>query len=174
MRSITRSDAEAEDVAQDAWIAAYRHLAQFEARAAFSTWVIRIAIRMAAARRRTPLRFEPLEDLDRIDMDHESDHPDVALQRRQTALLLEQAIDKLPVEYRLVLVLRDVEQRSTAETATALGVSEENVRVRLHRARAALRAHLELDPEGGMGDAFAFDGQRCDRLVHAVLSRLRS
>src|SRR3954468_19428244 len=64
VRSIARSDAEAEDVAQEAWLAGYRHLAQFEGRAAFSTWVTRIAIRMAAARTRTPLRCEPLEALD--------------------------------------------------------------------------------------------------------------
>jgi RNA polymerase sigma-70 factor, ECF subfamily len=174
VRSITRSDAEAEDVAQEAWIAAYRHLAQFEARAAFSTWVTRIAIRLATARTRTQFRHETLDGLDRREMESESDNPVVALERRQVAALLEKAIDELPVDYRLVLVLRDVEQRSTAETAESLGVSEENVRVRLHRSRAALRERLQKELKGGIEDAFAFDGPRCDRMVQAVLSRLRT
>jgi RNA polymerase sigma-70 factor (ECF subfamily) len=173
VRSITRSDAEAEDVTQEAWIAAYRNLAQFEGRAAFSTWLTRIAIRLAAARTRTPFRFETLDDLDRMDMERESDTPAAALERRQTASMLERALDELPADYRLVLVLRDVEQLSTSETAESLGVTEENVRVRLHRSRAALRERLQANLEGNMEDVFAFDGQRCDRMVHAVMSRLR-
>jgi RNA polymerase sigma-70 factor (ECF subfamily) len=172
VRSISRSDAEAEDVAQDAWIAAYQHLAQFEGKAAFSTWVTRIAIRIAIARAR---RQRNQESLDATSMEHDADDdPLRTLHRRELAALLERAIDALPVDYRVVLMLRDVEQLSTAQAAESLGVSEENVRVRLHRSRAALRESLLHEEfQGAMGDAFAFDGQRCNRMVTAVLSRLR-
>jgi RNA polymerase sigma-70 factor (ECF subfamily) len=172
VRSIARSDAEAEDVAQDAWIAAYQHLAQFEGKAAFSTWVTRIAIRMAAARTRQQLRFTALDGNEEVNVEAEGDDPADALSRRELAGLLERALDALPIEYRVVLVLRDVEQRSTQETAEALGLSEENVRVRLHRSRAALRTLVKGELDGNLREVFAFDGQRCDRMVQGVLAAL--
>jgi RNA polymerase sigma-70 factor (ECF subfamily) len=153
VRSIVRSDAEAEDVSQDAWIAAYQHLDQFEGRAAFSTWVSRIAIRLAMARARRPQPAASLDDLSEATVQPETD-PAFTLHRRQLACLL------------------DVEQQSTEEAAESLGLSEENVRIRLHRARAALRALLNQEFDGSIPDVFAFDGRRCDRLVGAVLSQL--
>jgi RNA polymerase sigma-70 factor (ECF subfamily) len=172
VRSIARCDAEAEDVAQDAWLAAYQHLDQFEGKAAFSTWVSRIAIRIAAARTRQQLRFSGLDDFGDLPVQPEAEDPASTLQRRELASLLERALDALPVEYRIVLMLRDVEQRSTQETAESLGLSEENVRVRLHRSRAALRALVQRDLDGALRELFAFDGARCNRLVRAVLATL--
>jgi RNA polymerase sigma-70 factor (ECF subfamily) len=172
VRSIARSDAEAEDVAQDAWIAAYQHLDQFEGRAAFSTWVSRIAIRMAAARTRQQLRWAALDELGGVAVQDELDDPAGSMERRELASVLERALDALPVEYRIVLVLRDVEQRSTQETAETLGLTEENVRVRLHRSRAALRELVKGELDGSLREVFAFDGQRCDRLVRGVLASL--
>jgi len=172
-RSVARSDAEAEDVAQEAWLTAYQHLAQFEGRAAFSTWVSRIAIRMAGARTRRDRKHAPLDALERAAMpDEVGDNPALELERRQMVTLLERAIDALPADYRLVIMLRDVEQMSTEEAAQTLGLSEENVRVRLHRSRAALRELMTKEVGGVLGDAFAFDGQRCTRIVDAVLAQL--
>lgn len=174
VRSVVRGDAEAEDVAQEAWIAAYRHLAQFEGRASFSTWLTRIALRIAFARNKHEARLEALDERAPRDnaMNDPQSHPAYALERRELAQALERALDKLPLEYRTVLVLRDVEQRSTTETAESLGVSEENVRVRLHRSRAALRALIQEDIGDAMTDMFAFDGERCNRMTAGVLARL--
>jgi RNA polymerase sigma-70 factor (ECF subfamily) len=173
VRSIARSDAEAEDVAQEAWIAAYQHLKQFEGKAAFSTWVSRIAIRMAISRARRRPNLAALDELDRSNMSTDGDgDPARTAERRQLGRILERAVDELPTEYRVVLVLRDVEQCSTGETAEILGLTEENVRVRLHRSRAALRELLREQPYGTLETVFAFDGQRCDRVVVAVLARL--
>ena len=173
VRSIARSDAEAEDAAQDAWIAAYQHLTQFQGKAAFSTWVSRIAIRIAITRARRRKTFGPLDELERANMKHEGeDDPEALAERRQLVRAVERAVDALPEEYRVVLVLRDVEQRSTSETAESLGLSEENVRVRLHRSRAALRELLQHEMLEKLDDVFAFDGDRCNRIVLAVLARL--
>jgi RNA polymerase sigma-70 factor (ECF subfamily) len=172
VRSIARSDMDAEDVAQEAWIAAYQHLEQFEGKAAFSTWVTRIAIRMAMTRTRRQRPYTTLDDLTELPVPCEADTPPHLLHRRELAKLIEHAIDALPVDYRIVLVLRDVEQRSTQETADSLGLSEENVRVRLHRSRAALREQLHTTLGDCLPDAFAFEGSRCYRIVAKVLSTL--
>ncbi len=86
--------------------------------------------------------------------------------------LLESAIDKLPRGHRAVVVLRDVEGLSTAEVADSLGLSEENVKTRLHRARAALRRDLVQRAGAEARTAFAFQAPRCDRVVAAVLSKI--
>jgi RNA polymerase sigma-70 factor (ECF subfamily) len=174
VRSVIRSDAEAEDVTQDAWLAAYRHIAQFEGRASFSTWLTRIAIRIALLRIRQDQKLRALSEveLEHADMTEQPDHPARMLERRELTELLERAIDRLPLEYRVVLVLREVEQRSTTETAQCLGTTEENVRVRLHRSRAALRELLKEDLGDGLPDVFAFDGERCNRMTTGVLGRL--
>jgi RNA polymerase sigma-70 factor, ECF subfamily len=175
VRSVIRSDVEAEDVTQDAWLVAYRHIAQFEGRASFSTWLTRIAIRIALLRMRQERKLKALSEveLEPSDMNEQQDHPARMLERRQLTELLERAIDRLPFEYRVVLVLREVEQRSTSETAESLGTTEENVRVRLHRARAALRELLKEDFGDTLpDDVFAFDGERCNRMTSGVLERL--
>lgn len=87
---------------------------------------------------------------------------------REMIRALEAAIDGLPEIYRTVLVLREVEGASTAETAAVLDISEETVKVRLHRARALLDKVLYAR----LGEAFGFQGARCDRVVAAVLARL--
>ena len=94
------------------------------------------------------------------------------MQRKELAQAIEAAIDRLPPSYRVVIVLRDVERLSTREAAEVLGVQEENLRVRLHRARGALRERLQRDLDVATVEAFAFDGERCDRITNAVLATL--
>lgn len=172
VRGIVKGDAEAEDVAQEAWIAAYRALSSFESRAAFSTWLTRIAIRRALTRvsRARPLRS--LDELDHLAPEDEDPGPEWTAHRREMARVLEAAIDSLPPSYRVVIMLRDVEHMSTAEAAQALGVSEENLRVRLHRARGVLRERLVDELGLAAVEAFGFDGERCDRMVDAVLGAI--
>jgi RNA polymerase sigma-70 factor (ECF subfamily) len=92
--------------------------------------------------------------------------------QRQIQLLLEQAIDKLPNDFRIVLVARVIEEMSIDETATLLGLRTETVKTRLHRARKLLRDALEKQVGSVLGDAFPFDGARCARVTDAVLRRL--
>lgn len=88
--------------------------------------------------------------------------------------LLQSAVLELPPSYRSVLVLRDIEEMSTADTAEALELSEENVKVRLHRARALLRRELFARTGAQRRNAFPFMGARCDRMVETVMQRIRA
>src|SRR5262249_11747647 len=144
-RAILRDDAEAEDVAQEAYVRAYEHLGQFEARARFSTWLTRIAVNEAFARVRRRNRHEEIDA--RGDsrkstvkqLSSASRDPEQSASSAEARSLLEHSIDGLPDLYREVFVLRDVDEMSTSETAEVLAISEQNVKTRLHRARALLR-----------------------------------
>jgi RNA polymerase sigma-70 factor (ECF subfamily) len=171
-RAILRSDEEAEDAAQQAWLSAYQHLAQWDGRAQFSTWLTRIVVNESLRRRKgrdrghLALADEPSEPA----TDRPS--PEEDIDRAQVRALVERAIDALPEGFRVVLVLRDLEELSSAETAVALGMTEEAVRVRLHRARRALRTGIESVIEEKAGDIFPFLGERCHRIVAYVMPRL--
>jgi RNA polymerase sigma-70 factor (ECF subfamily) len=174
VRAILRDDADAEDALQQAYISAFKHLAQFDGRAKLGTWLTRIAVNEAIGRARTRKRFREVKA---ILADEEGSHvstttPEDSLTRRQLAALLEQAVDALPESYRMVIVLRDIEQLSTSEAAEVLEIGEENVRVRLHRARALLREALHARVEDSIGDTFPFAGARCDRIVQRVMEEV--
>ena len=178
-RAVLGDAAEAEDVAQEAWVRAYAHLGQFEGRSTFSTWIGRIAFHEACARARKQRRFESIESEapgeEGKTMKPLAAGPDPeseAFGREMTAFV-ESAIEALPESYRIVFTLRQVEELSTEETAECLELSEEAVKTRLHRARAALRRNLLERAGGGIRSAFPFLGYRCDRLVAAVLGRIR-
>lgn len=177
-RSIVRDDAEAEDVMQDAYVRAYQHLNQFARLSPFSTWLTRIAVHESLARVRRRSRVEQL-DLNE-DSGSPSTHvvepspnPEQSTSNAELGHLLEDAVLSLPDQFRTVLMLRDIEELSTAETAEALGLTEENVKVRLHRARALVRAWF-VDRVGAKAkEAFSFMGARCDRVVESVFRALK-
>ncbi len=175
-RAILRDDAEAEDVMQDAYVRAFQHLHQFEGRAKFSTWLTRIAVHEALARTRRRNRFEDLGTAVNANgesiMTSTAPSPEQQASRGELNALLEQAVLTLPDHYREVLVLRDIEEMNTADVATALDISEENVKVRLHRARALLRRELFARVGHSASAAFPFYAPRCDRVVKAVFERL--
>jgi RNA polymerase sigma-70 factor (ECF subfamily) len=170
LRSILRDDAEAEDALQQAYLAAYRHLASFDGRARVSTWLTRIAIHEALARHRGKRRRALLQRGLAIEPPASSRRPDEVMMRQQHASELERAIDALPHRYRVVVMMREVEELSTAEVAAALDLSEENVRVRLHRGRQLLRARLHQNPD--LRAAFAFAGERCARIARFVMKEI--
>ena len=176
-RGILRSDAEAEDVSQDAFVRAYEKLDQLATPAAFAGWISRIAANMALLRlrRHRTLRaiLERGETTPMID-DLPATPPDQAAYRRELRAMIEEAIDRLPSRYRSVLVLRDIEGMSTDETAGALELAPGTVRVRLHRARALMRDRLGREIDLAAADAFAFDGERCDRMVARVFRRIEA
>ena len=178
-RSILQDDGEAEDVMQDAYVRAYEHLYQFAGRAAFSTWLTRIALHEALARKRRRQRTEELDALQEMRGDSmpilKSSRPDPEAETAQLHAreMLEDAIQALPESYRIIVVLREVEEMGVAETAETLGVTEAVVKTRLHRAHAMLRRELYSRARGRITDLYAFHAPRCDRVVKAVFERIR-
>ena len=176
-RAILRNDGDAEDVVQDAYVRAYEHLAQFAGKAAFSTWLTRIAVHEALARKRRNGRLEELEAVEKKDarssiLKASVPNPESESAQHQTRQLLEESIEALPADYRTVVVMRDVEEMNVAETAAILEVSEALVKTRLHRAHAMLRKELFTRGQGRVADLYPFLGARCDRMVRAVLERI--
>jgi RNA polymerase sigma-70 factor (ECF subfamily) len=177
-RAILRNDAEAEDVMQHAYVEGYLHIGQFAGRAAFATWLTKIAVYEALARVRRRGKEVLVDRLPETDEDAmralKSPWPDPEQQALQGEVrsLLEAAIDSLPLAYRSVFVLREIEGLSTAESAECLDVSEEVVKTRLHRARALLREELLARAGVAASTAFSFHLSRCDRVVAAVFERV--
>jgi len=167
-------------VMQDAYVRAYEHLGQFAGRSQFATWLTRIAIHEALARLQRRKRTDQLGANPRgeIGIDREVDvaasalNPEEQLSVSELGRALENAILSIPEQYRLVLMLRDVEQLSTTETAATLELSEENVKVRLHRARAMVRKNLFAQAGSEAPRAFGFMGERCDRVVAQVMAKI--
>lgn len=175
-RAIVRDEQEAEDIMQQAYVNAFTHLRQFNGTARFSTWLTKIAINESLARVRRRGRYQPFDD-ERSNVEPFMSSTPAGDPERQAFTgelrgLLEWAIDALPDGMREVFVLREVEGLSTSDTAESLGVSEDVVKTRLSRGRAALR-RLLLDRTGATAsDAFRFYRPRCDRVVHRVLARI--
>jgi len=174
-RSILRDEAEAEDVMQDAYVSAYAHLDQFEGRASFKTWISRIAMNEALARLRRNGRYVEWDETmneERANGSPAPETPEDELSRRELSSILEQAIDSIPVGYRLVFVLRQLEGMSTEEVAQIAGISSDNVKARFHRAKIALRKVIEGRVGRYAPELFAFHLSRCDRIVERVRDRL--
>ena len=178
-RAILRNDGEAEDVMQDAYVRAYEHLGQFAGRARFSTWLTRIAVHEALARQNRGTRFQELEPMTEGEGDpmdrFASLAPDPERQASNSEIrsLLEEAVEGLPDAYRAVFILRDVENMSTTEAADALEITEENVKIRLHRAKALLRKSLYDRAGMQRREAFTFHAVRCSRVVKNVFERIQ-
>jgi RNA polymerase sigma-70 factor, ECF subfamily len=179
-RAILRDDAEAEDVMQDAYVRAYQHLADFEGRAKFSTWLTRIAVHEALARSRRRGRFQPLEASDDSGrevmnkLESTTPSPERSAYDQELGRVLEEAILCLPEHYRVVFMMRDVEEMSIAETAESLDLSEENVKVRLHRAHGLLRKALYAQAGASTAQSLQFHAVRCDRVVAEVFRRIKN
>jgi RNA polymerase sigma-70 factor, ECF subfamily len=176
VRSILRQPSEIEEVMQQAYVSAFLHLDQFEGTARWSTWLCRIGLNEALSRVRRDGRFVSIDNLSEEAMVGNGKPRDVDPERaaagRELTGLVEQAIDALPDIYRSVLVMREMEGMTTAETAAVLDVAEEVVKTRLHRARASLRDVVERRIGERLESAFSFGNERCDRVVAGVLMRL--
>ena len=179
-RSILRDDAEAEDVLQEAYVRAYAALDGFRGEAAVHTWLTRITIneaRRRLSRRRPTVELEALDEAGAGRVVAFPAGPPVSDPEREAARaearrLLERAVDRLPEPFRLVYILRDIQECSTEETAASLGVKPETVKTRLHRARRLLRAALDEQLGAAVTEAFPFLGRRCERITRAVMARL--
>jgi RNA polymerase sigma-70 factor (ECF subfamily) len=149
--SLLHNEADAEDIAQEAFLKAFRNLASFRGEAKFGTWLISIVLNEARSRlrRNKTVRVDSL-DQDPDELGHISpallrdwrEIPSQVLERSEMRLILREAVDALPDNYREVLLLRDVEELSTLEAATVLQISTASIKVRLHRARTMLQKDL--------------------------------
>lgn len=180
IRSVLKTGSDVDDTMQDTYLAALRNLDQFEGRAPFGTWLLRIGVNTALARARQRTRVVQLDDL--LDLDgHEAglelasdaaDTPEQQVSSSELVAIAEAAIDRLPHDYRQVFVLRTIEGLDTTETADVLRIGEDAVRQRLHRAREMLQADIQGELGGAIRTAFGFLGRRCNRVVEKVLRRL--
>jgi RNA polymerase sigma-70 factor (ECF subfamily) len=173
-RAILRDEREAEDVMQEAYVNAYVHLAQFDRRARFSTWLTKIAVHEALARARRRGRYQPIDDCSPETLMSQTPSPDPEQQAfgRELGALIESAVDNLGDGYREVFMLRQVEGLSTAETAEVLGLSEDVVKTRLSRARHAIQQDVFDQTGESTAVAFTFGESRCDRVITDVLARI--
>ena len=173
VRGIAGDDASAEDALQQTYMSAFRHLSQLRRGARFASWLRRIAVREALRGRRERDRMQPL---------HEAaasaqilPFPGISegqLSAREWARFVEAAIDELPETYRAVLVMRRLEHLTTGETAKLLGLSEWNVRIRLHRARKLLKNRLHGKVGEAVDEVYEFGGVRCARITERVMRAL--
>ena len=182
-RSVVQDDSEAEDVVQQAYVNAFISLGSFRGDSSLPTWLTRITRNEALERLR---RRRPVVDLEVLDagpasgtsrvipfpLMSESADPERAAAQSQVRRLIERAIDDLPEIFRVVFVMRDVEDMSIEETAGFLGLPPATVKTRLHRARALLRQDMEQTFGPLLTQTFPFDGARCDRMADRVLERL--
>src|SRR5262249_49690258 len=172
-RSVLRNDAEAEEVAQEAWVRAFDRLSQFAGRGRFASWVTQIALReaLSRARRGRIFRRAPQEESAEIEQVETRSDPEQTASGREIHNLIEMAIDALPEKYRLVFLLREVEGLSTREAAGSLKLSRVAVNTRLHRARALLRHELLARVGPCIVGSSRFLGRQCDRMTEGVMRR---
>jgi RNA polymerase sigma-70 factor (ECF subfamily) len=172
-RSILKDENEVEDAMQAAYLHAFAHLSEFEGRSSFATWLTRIAVHEALARKKRSLRSAPSVDNTVFDeLETRGRGPEEETLDKERRGILLHAIDALPEHFRTVFVLRQVQELSIEETAQSLGLREETVKTRLHRARALLRRTLLEQLEPGAQGVLPFEAPRCDRVVFAVLARI--
>ncbi|HET8899187.1 MAG TPA: RNA polymerase sigma factor [Rhodanobacteraceae bacterium] len=180
-RAVLNDDNEAEDALQETYANAFRHIDQFRGEAELSTWLTRIALNECHRRLRAR---HPTVDIDTIEAIEETatilpfpprfgmEDPANIAARGQYRGLIEHAVAALPEPFRLVFMLRDVEECSVEETAHALDIRPETVKTRLFRARRLLREALSEQLTASLGEAFPFLGTRCARLTDAVMARI--
>ena len=181
-RSVLRNDSDAEDALQEAYMRAFANLSQFRGDSTLSTWLSRIVLNEALGRLR---RRKPTVELSVMEDGTERQaqiipfplltpqmDPERSMAQREIHVILERAIDQLPLSFRTVLVARLIQELTVDETAELLRLRPETVKTRLHRARGLLRAELEKSIGAAITDAFPFDGWRCERITATVLRRL--
>lgn len=153
-RQLLRNEEDAQDAVQDAFVTAFRSACSFEGRSSLSTWLHQIVVNSALMKLRTQRRRreQPIEDLlpTFIDDGHQarpavrwSESAVAALEREEMRQSVRESIDRLPESYRTILVLRDIQELDAQTVADLLGISTDLVKVRLHRARQALRTLLD-------------------------------
>ena len=176
-RGILSKETDIEDAMQEAYLRAFEKLHQFRNEAKFSTWLTRILINCALQQvsklKKDPLRMEELDvdDFHSVQEIAEENTPNSEI-GENLRKAVESAIDHLPAKYRVVFMLREIEHTSVAEVATLLDISEENVKIRSHRAKEKLREILRT--ELSSLEVFEFQAPRCALLAERVMNQINS
>lgn len=176
-RTYLRDDSEAKDALQEAYLCAYRSIAQFRGEAALSTWLSRLVLNECNARLRRSSRREHIVSIvsteGHMDLCSQvaapGESPDSEIGRAQMRSVLERKVGELPEIFRLVFVMRSIEELSIQEIAGILSIPEETVRSRHFRAKGMLRESLAQEVDLAEGDIFEFGGRCCDEMVARVL-----
>jgi RNA polymerase sigma-70 factor (ECF subfamily) len=175
---LKNDEQEVEDVMQNTYLKSFDKLQQFLGNSAFSTWLIRIGINESLLRLREIKKSNtfyisqqemPAEKIIQLP-DSRQMNPEKLAIRNETRLLIEHAIDQLPEKYRVIYILKEVEGLDTAEIESCLGISANNIKVRLHRAKTLLKDVLYKQHTAE--SVFEFGDARCDRIVNNVMKAI--
>lgn len=178
VRSYINDSYEIEDIMQNTYLKAYEKLHQFKYNSQFSTWLIRIGINETLARLKAKgklLNPQKSENNSSDDFileipDSEQLNPEKKMIRQEATMILEKAVDQLDIKYRTVYILREVEGMKISEVSDCLGLTNSNVKVRLHRAKEMIREELyELSLDTNI---FEFGFSKCDKLVTKVMKAI--
>jgi RNA polymerase sigma factor (sigma-70 family) len=169
---ILKNEADAEDAMQSAYLKAFAHLSSFRGESSFLTWITRILINECKMLLRKRKEVASLDNSEVLEKHSNLESAVDQISKKQLNGWLEKSIIDLPEKYRLVYVTREVNEMSTEEAAAALGLSEENVKVRLHRAKGLIRESLTKQVK--TEELFSFGSLRCESLADRVMSQLYS
>ena len=176
LRGYLKDAVEVEDAMQNAYLKAFDKLYQFQGHSRFSTWLVRIGINEALATLGKKKKEKTIylysrdhypEDVNQI---ADGMNPEKQIIRQETQCLLEHAIDSLPEKYRMVYILKEVQGLPIDQVAESLDITEENVKVRAHRAKNLLKETLYKTSTSGK--VFEFGNARCDSVVARVMSSI--
>jgi RNA polymerase sigma-70 factor (ECF subfamily) len=168
--AILKNESDAEDVVQTTYLKAYIHLSSFRKDSSFKTWITRILVNECNMQLRKKKKVFALDNSEALRQPSSNVNAMDLLYHQQLRHWLEQAVLSLPEKYRMVYILREVNELSTEESAMALNLSEENIKVRLHRAKSLLRENLLHHVRAQ--ELFLFGNQRCMRMTDRVMERI--
>ncbi len=168
--SLLNDEMEVEDAMQTTYVKAYEHLGRFEKRSSAGTWLIRILLNECLAQKKRKQRVASRRKEEEMESKTSIETPSKILLNKELGKALENALSQLPEKYRMVFVLREIEEMSTRETGDVLGIGEPKVKVRLNRAKTMVRENLN----GYFKEtAFPFHLTRCDLMVNRVFRHLQ-
>ena len=173
-RSYNYNHEDTQDLMQETFVDAYKHIKQFEGRSNFKTWIIRIMMNNCYRKKqKSSFKNEITQDInDNVKPMFANSNDDISknIQNRELGHIIEEALSKIPLNYRIVFSLREINELSIAETAKLLDISEANVKIRLNRAKAMLKK--EIEKTYSAKELFEFNLIYCDAIVENVMRRI--
>lgn len=174
-RSYGYSHEDTQDLMQDTFIDAYRHLKDYESRSSFKTWIIRIMLNNCHRKGKKQsfsreIKAETSEGAAPMFIDTRQNDINNLVMNKELATIIENALQRVPADYRMVFSLREITGLNVAETAEALEISEANVKVRLNRAKNMLRK--EIEKTYSSAEIFEFNLVYCDAMVNRVMNKI--
>lgn len=175
-RSYNYRHEDTQDLMQDTFIDAYTHLVKFENRSSFKTWIIKIMLNNCYKKQqkwssKNITTTEINEKATPLFSNNQLTDTNTTIMNKELNFVIENALQQIPIDYRMVFSLREVNGLNVAETAEALNISESNVKVRLNRAKAMLRK--EVEKSYSAEDIFEFNLVYCDTMVHRVITKIK-